>query len=40
VSLPVLEAEGLPLGLQMLGFPQQDAVLFGLAGWVEGVMGV
>ena len=26
VSLPVLEDGGLPLGLQVLGFPQGDAV--------------
>ncbi len=38
VSLPVLEADGLPLGLQVLGFPQADAALFGVAGWIEGVV--
>jgi len=27
---------GLPLGLQVLGFPQRDADLFGLAGWIDG----
>ena len=27
VTLPVLESEGLPLGLQMLGFLNQDATL-------------
>ena len=35
VTLPVLEAEGLPLGLQLLGFPWRDAGLFEWARWVE-----
>jgi Asp-tRNA(Asn)/Glu-tRNA(Gln) amidotransferase A subunit family amidase len=35
VSLPLLQAEGLPLGLQLLGFPDHDATLFGHAAWVE-----
>jgi Asp-tRNA(Asn)/Glu-tRNA(Gln) amidotransferase A subunit family amidase len=35
VSLPVLADEGLPLGLQMMGFEQQDAVLFAAAAWVR-----
>ena len=35
VALPVLEADGLPLGLQLLGYPQQDAVLMGHAAWVD-----
>jgi Asp-tRNA(Asn)/Glu-tRNA(Gln) amidotransferase A subunit family amidase len=35
VSLPVLQADGLPLGLQLLGFPQQDAHVFAVARWVE-----
>ncbi len=39
VSLPVLQAEGLPLGLQVLGFPQADAGLFGMARWMEEVVG-
>ena len=26
---------GLPLGLQMLGFPQGDASAFAVAGWIE-----
>ncbi len=32
VSLPVLAAEGLPLGLQVIGFTNQDAELFAAAG--------
>jgi Asp-tRNA(Asn)/Glu-tRNA(Gln) amidotransferase A subunit family amidase len=34
LSLPVLAESGLPLGLQMIGFAQQDAALFGAAAWV------
>jgi len=37
ISLPVLEAEKLPLGLQLLGFEQQDAALFGIAAWARDV---
>ena len=35
VSLPVLDDGGLPLGLQVLGFPQGDVGLVAVAGWVE-----
>ena len=35
VSLPLLEDDGLPLGLQVLGFPQSDADVFAVAGWIE-----
>jgi Asp-tRNA(Asn)/Glu-tRNA(Gln) amidotransferase A subunit family amidase len=28
MSLPVLQAEGLPLGLQVIGFMNEDAALF------------
>ena len=35
VSLPVLLAEGLPLGLQVVGFEGADARLFALAAWVR-----
>jgi Asp-tRNA(Asn)/Glu-tRNA(Gln) amidotransferase A subunit family amidase len=34
ISLPVLEDEGLPLGLQLLGFADADAPLFSTAGGV------
>ena len=37
VSLPVLQADGLPLGLQLVGFAQEDAALVGLAAWIEGL---
>jgi Asp-tRNA(Asn)/Glu-tRNA(Gln) amidotransferase A subunit family amidase len=35
VSPPVLSDNGLPLGLQVLGFPQGDASVFTVAGWIE-----
>lgn len=35
ISLPVLEDEGLPLGLQLMGFEQQDAHLFAIAVWLR-----
>ena len=34
ISLPVLQDEGLPLGLQLLGFTNADAALFSTAGGV------
>jgi len=34
ISLPVLEDDGLPLGLQLLGFADEDAALFSTAGGV------
>ena len=37
LSLPLLHSEGLPLGLQLLGFEGEDATLFGHAAWVEGL---
>jgi Asp-tRNA(Asn)/Glu-tRNA(Gln) amidotransferase A subunit family amidase len=33
-SLPVFTVEGLPLGLQVMGFEQQDAAAFSLASWL------
>ena len=38
VSLPLLADEGLPLGLQVLGFEQQDAALIGVAAWVRDML--
>ena len=35
LTLPVLQAEGLPLGLQVLGFADRDADAFAVAGWIE-----
>lgn len=38
VTLPRLAAHGLPVGLQVLGFRDQDAKLMALAGWVDRLM--
>ena len=35
VSLPLLVDEGLPLGLQVLGYEQQDAALIATAAWLR-----
>ena len=35
LTLPVLEDEGLPLGLQLIGYVQQDANLFAAAGAID-----
>jgi Asp-tRNA(Asn)/Glu-tRNA(Gln) amidotransferase A subunit family amidase len=35
ISLPLLEVEGLPVGLQLLGFLDADASLIGAATWVR-----
>ena len=35
ISLPVLRVENLPLGLQVMGFEQQDAALVSLAVWLR-----
>jgi Asp-tRNA(Asn)/Glu-tRNA(Gln) amidotransferase A subunit family amidase len=34
MSLPMLEAEGMPLGLQVVGYPHADAELVAMAGWI------
>jgi Asp-tRNA(Asn)/Glu-tRNA(Gln) amidotransferase A subunit family amidase len=33
-SLPLLQSQGLPLGVQLLGAPDQDGALAGSAHWV------
>ncbi len=38
ISLPVLEVEGLPVGLQLLGFLDADAGLIGTATWVRDLL--
>lgn len=35
LSLPVLHTQGLPLGLQVIGFPQRDAEVFSSGAWIE-----
>jgi Asp-tRNA(Asn)/Glu-tRNA(Gln) amidotransferase A subunit family amidase len=37
ISLPVLADEGLPLGLQLMGFEQEDAAIMGTAAWLRDV---
>ncbi|MDC0033427.1 amidase [Alphaproteobacteria bacterium] len=39
VTLPVLEDEGLPLGLQLIGYVQRDADLFAATGAVDSLFG-
>ena len=39
LSLPLLECDGLPLGLQLMGFPGQERALSGVAGYVQGLGG-
>ena len=38
LSLPVLNDDGLPLGLQLLGFAHRDAALFATAAGVQQIM--
>ena len=39
LSLPLLSENGLPVGLQLMGFEQRDADLFAVAGAVEAIPG-
>ena len=36
ISLPLLSVDGMPLGVQLLGFPGQDRALSGVAAWMAG----
>ncbi len=38
LSLPVFEDDGLPLGLQLIGFAERDAELFAAAGAILAVL--
>ncbi|MEM6623523.1 MAG: amidase [Pseudomonadota bacterium] len=40
ISLPLLEAEGMPLGVQIIGYPGQDRQLFALAQWIMVAAGM
>ena len=40
LSLPLLEAQGLPLGVQLVGAPHRDADLFSTAAWLEALLAV
>ena len=35
VTLPLLAVEGLPVGVQVMGFRDRDADLLSLAGWID-----
>ena len=37
LSLPMLQVDGMPLGVQLIGFPQRDRDLSGIAGFVLGL---
>jgi Asp-tRNA(Asn)/Glu-tRNA(Gln) amidotransferase A subunit family amidase len=39
LSLPLFEVEGMPLGLQVLGFANEDAGAFTVAGWLRDHLG-
>jgi Asp-tRNA(Asn)/Glu-tRNA(Gln) amidotransferase A subunit family amidase len=39
LSLPLLKDEGLPLGLQVLGYEQEDAAVFAVARWIDATLG-
>lgn len=38
LTLPVFSVEGLPLGLQVMGFADRDADLFGIAAWLRDLL--
>ncbi|MBO20944.1 MAG: amidase, partial [Rhodospirillaceae bacterium] len=38
LTLPALSADGLPLGLQLVGFHHRDADLFAHASWVDNAL--
>ena len=38
ISLPLFRDEGMPLGLQVAGFPERDAEAFAVAAWIERTM--
>jgi Asp-tRNA(Asn)/Glu-tRNA(Gln) amidotransferase A subunit family amidase len=38
IALPVLQDDGMPLGLQLIGFADRDAALFSIAGGVLAVL--
>ncbi len=38
ISLPLFRDEGLPLGLQVVGFSEQDAQTFATAAWIESAL--
>ena len=39
LTLPLFEIDGMPLGLQVLGFANEDARAFALSGWLRDQLG-
>jgi Asp-tRNA(Asn)/Glu-tRNA(Gln) amidotransferase A subunit family amidase len=39
LSLPIYQIDGMPLGLQVMGFASQDAQAFALSGWLRDHLG-
>jgi len=39
ISLPLLREQGLPLGLQVTGFENEDAAAFAVAAWLMQALG-
>ena len=40
ISLPLLETDGMPLGVQIIGYPGRDRDLFALAHWILEQCGI
>mgnify|MGYP001438481111 FL=1 len=40
INLPLLEVNGMPLGIQLIGYPQRDADLFTTAHWLLKLLGI
>ncbi len=39
ISLPLLEIDDMPLGIQIIGYPRRDEALFAIARWILDVFG-
>ncbi len=40
INLPLLEADGMPLGIQIIGYPGRDRELFALAHWILNICDI
>ena len=40
INLPLLEVNGMPLGVQLIGYPQKDADLFSTAHWLLKLLSI
>ena len=40
INLPLLEVDGMPLGVQLIGYPQRDAELFKIAHWLLKLLNI